>query len=48
MLMILRIINNQYEEHLHILSYHYYPDISKLAEETLTECNLKTIWKINI
>ena len=43
-----KIINNQYEEHLHLLSHHYYPDISKLAEETLTECNLKTIWKINI
>ena len=42
------IINNQYEEHLHLLSHHYYSDISKLAEETLTECNLKTIWKINI
>lgn len=42
------IMNNQYEEHLHLLSHHYYPDISKLAEETLTECNLKTIWKINI
>ena len=41
------IINNQYEEHLHLLSHHYYHDISKLANETLSECNLKTIWKIN-
>ena len=35
-----KIINNQYEEHLHLLSHHYYPDISKLAKETLSECNL--------
>ena len=43
-----KIIDNQYEEHLHLLSHHYYPDISKLAKKTLFECNLKTIWKINI
>lgn len=35
-----KIINNQYEEHLHLLSHHYYHDILKLAKETLSECNL--------
>ena len=38
-----KIINNQYEEHLLLLSHHYYSDISKLAKKTLFECNLKTI-----
>lgn len=35
-----KIINNQYKEHLLLLSHHYYSDISKLAKETLSECNL--------
>ena len=34
------IINKQYKEHLLLLSHHYYSDISKLAKETLSECNL--------
>lgn len=35
-----KIINKQYKEHLLLLSHHYYSDISKLAKETLSECNL--------
>ena len=35
-----KIINKQYKEHLLLLSHHYYSDISNLAKETLSECNL--------
>ena len=35
-----KIINKQYKEHLLLLSHHYYSDISNLAKETFSECNL--------
>lgn len=35
-----KIINNQYEEHLLLLSHHYKSTVSKFAKRTLSECNL--------
>ena len=35
-----KIIDNQYEEHLLLLSHHYKSTVSKFAKRTLSECNL--------